>query len=529
MRLILDLRFAPGEQAAAPGDRVVTLAELARSARRPRQILRMLRGDAYQRVTVLVDPAPVIASGVQAGARVLAGLARARRFELDDGSAVRESGRAAFLAGAVAAGLRAVPAELWHTARLLRALARTSRAPKPAPGARASALRSVTYLRTEPTIAFQGRFVGGAAEHTTGVINGLVENGLDVHVYAAAEPPGIHAPATAVPVRRVHHLVHWLTVAAYGEEIVRAAEARAADFVYQRYALGSWAGLELAERLGVPLVLEFNGSEVWAERNWGKGELPLADRLVALEDANVRAAALVVVVSDVLKDQLVEAGMDAARVLVNPNGVDAARLAPLRERSPADWRKRLELPEAPTIGFVGTFGFWHGVTVLPAMVGALATEHPDARWVLIGDGHHHAEVCEDIERRGLAGRVLMTGVVPRERAVELLAASDVCVSPHVPNPDGSRFFGSPTKLFEYMGLAKPIVASDLEQIGEVIDHERNGLLCPPGDAEAAAAAVARLLGDEPLSARLGAAALQDAVSTYSWTAHVRRILDALER
>jgi glycosyltransferase involved in cell wall biosynthesis len=99
----------------------------------------------------------------------------------------------------------------------------------------------------------------------------------------------------------------------------------------------------------------------------------------------------------------------------------------------------------------------------------------------------------------------------------------------VPNPDGTRFFGSPTKLFEYMGLAKPIVASDLEQIGEVIDHERTGLLCPPGDASAAAAAVARLLGDEPLRRRLGEGALEEARTTYSWTAHARRILDALER
>jgi glycosyltransferase involved in cell wall biosynthesis len=98
-----------------------------------------------------------------------------------------------------------------------------------------------------------------------------------------------------------------------------------------------------------------------------------------------------------------------------------------------------------------------------------------------------------------------------------------------PNPDGSRFFGSPTKLFEYMGLAKPIVASDLEQIGEVIDHERTGLLCPPGDAVAAADAVRRLLADEPLGRRLGDAALQEALTTYSWTAHARRILEALER
>jgi glycosyltransferase involved in cell wall biosynthesis len=78
--------------------------------------------------------------------------------------------------------------------------------------------------------------------------------------------------------------------------------------------------------------------------------------------------------------------------------------------------------------------------------------------------------------------------------------------PNVPNADDSRFFGSPTKLFEYMGLAKAIVASDLEQLGEVIADGETGLLCPPGDARAAADAVVRLLDDAGLRARLGEAA-----------------------
>ena len=134
---------------------------------------------------------------------------------------------------------------------------------------------------------------------------------------------------------------------------------------------------------------------------------------------------------------------------------------------------------------------------------------------------------EEIERRGLTDRLLLTGLIDHDEALRLLAASDVCVSPHVPNPDGSRFFGSPTKLFEYMGLGKAIVASDLEQIGEVIEDERTGLLSPPGDVDAAAAAILRLLDDPELRVRLGDAALAEARERYSWKAHARRILDAL--
>jgi glycosyltransferase involved in cell wall biosynthesis len=199
----------------------------------------------------------------------------------------------------------------------------------------------------------------------------------------------------------------------------------------------------------------------------------------------------------------------------------------VRSVSPLEWRRRLGRDPAPTIGFVGTFAMFHGVTVLPAMAQAVAEHRSDVRWLLIGDGPMREQVTTDFAARGLADRVDMTGIVLHDEAVELLAACDVCVSPHVPNPDGSRFFGSPTKLFEYMGLGKPIVASDLEQIGEVLDHERSALLCEPGDAGAAAAAVLRLLDDPDFAERLGAAALGDAVQRYSWRAHTRRILDAV--
>jgi glycosyltransferase involved in cell wall biosynthesis len=407
--------------------------------------------------------------------------------------------------------------------RLRRVLRRS-----PEPVAATAGAARVTYLRPAPTLRWMGEYVGGAATHTTGVINGFVANGLGVRVFAPERPQGTErAEFTPVPLRRVFQLAQWMTSTAYSRDVADAAESAPADLVYQRYTLGSYAGVELARRLGLPLVLEWNGSEVWTIRHWGSGRLPLADTLVDMERHNLEAAALIVVVSDVLRDQLVDEGVPAERVLVNPNGVDVDALARLRERSAAEWRVVCEQPDVPTIGFIGTFGLWHGVTVLPAMVAAVAKHRPEARWILIGDGRLFDEVRRDLEARGMTNRVFMPGVVPHQRALELLAASDVTVSPHIPNPDGTRFFGSPTKLFEYMGLAKPIVASDLEQIGQVIEHERTGLLCPPGDAEAAAAAVVRLLVDRGLAESLGEAALESARTTYSWEQHVRRILDAL--
>ncbi len=386
----------------------------------------------------------------------------------------------------------------------------------------------MTYLRAEPSLRWLGAQVGGAATHTAGVINGLTNAGLEVNVFAPEWPEGVHdAHRETVPVQHILQLVHWLTLVGYAQALVSSAARTCADLVYQRYALGSYAGLELARRLGVPLVLEFNGSEIWTERHWGSGQVRLANVLAALERRNLLDASLIVVVSQPLKDRLVEDGIDRDRVLVNPNGVDIREMASARADPPARWRSRANLPQAPTVGFVGTFGLWHGVKLLAEMIERVAECRRDARWVLIGDGPLHAEVAADIERRGLSDLVRLTGVVSHPEAVELLACCEVCVSPHVPNPDGTAFFGSPTKLFEYMGLGRAIVASDLDQLGQVLEDGRTALLTPPGDAAAAANAVVRLLEDDALRVRIGQGALEEAIGNHSWDAHVARILQAL--
>jgi glycosyltransferase involved in cell wall biosynthesis len=522
MQLTIDLRFAAPPLSEHDSERVVTLERLAR-VRSPRALNALLRDRRWDSVRVLRDTRAL--NGVQAGAVGLASLARTSRFELVAPGQTVRLGRAAMLACAGATFAAALPAEAARIVLARRRAAAVAARDHRLPRRPAGPIRSIAYLRSEPTLRYMGAHVGGAAAHTAGVINGFVHAGVDVTVVASETPGGVEgATVLEAPPRRIFQLVFWPTLVDYSEQ--QAALAPRADVVYQRYALGSYAGLELAHRLGVPLILEFNGSEIWAERQWGTGRVPFGDTLRALERRHLRDASLVVVVSKVLREELVAQGVDRERILVNPNGVNVDRLARVRAQAPAEWRRRLGRPEAPTVGFIGTFGLWHGVRFLPSMIASVAAERADARWILVGDGPLFDEVREDIARLGMADRVELTGIVPHERAVELLAACDVCVSPHVPNPDGTRFFGSPTKLFEYMGLGRAIVASDLEQIGEVLDDGRTGLLCPPGDASAAAAAIVRLVADDDLRRRLGTGALEVARSTYSWDAHARRILEA---
>jgi glycosyltransferase involved in cell wall biosynthesis len=147
---------------------------------------------------------------------------------------------------------------------------------------------------------------------------------------------------------------------------------------------------------------------------------------------------------------------------------------------------------------------------------------------MIGDGVRLGATRMRIEAAGAASETVFAGRTDQADGPAHLAACDILVSPHVPNADGTPFFGSPTKLFEYMAMGRPIVASRLDQIGEVLVDEETALLVPPGDVDALASAIARLIADSELRARLGAAARARAVEAHTWRAHTRRILDALE-
>ena len=124
-------------------------------------------------------------------------------------------------------------------------------------------------------------------------------------------------------------------------------------------------------------------------------------------------------------------------------------------------------------------------------------------------------------------RVLFTGFLPPHELSEQRERADVFVIPLLDSTTARRFT-SPLKLFEAMAAGRPIVASDLPSIREVLVHEENALLVPPGDARALASAIDRLLVDDSLSVRLAERAGKD-VRAYSWDRRAENILTFLER
>jgi glycosyltransferase involved in cell wall biosynthesis len=385
----------------------------------------------------------------------------------------------------------------------------------------------IVYIRATPG---PGTQAGGAASHIKGVIEALDALGVQVHIISNDVIAGLEAASdrfTVVPPQpgggtRALFDIHNNLVFTRGA--LPLIERARPDFIYQRYARFSWAGVVAALHTRRPLFLEYNGSEVWVGRHWDRvGRLDLLERY---ERLNLDAAARIFVVSEVERRNLEARGVDASKVVVNPNGVDVQRFRPRVGGGEA--RRELGLNDGDVVaGFVGTFGPWHGVEKLAAAIKMVSSDLP-VRFLLIGSGSLLTEVQKQLEAETRAGRVIFTGAVTHDRVPPLLDACDILVAPHVPLADGSEFFGSPTKVFEYMAMGKAIVASRLGQIGEVLSDGETALLVEPGNVNELREAIVRLIESEELRKRLGFQAREVVAQKYTWVHNARRVLEAYQ-
>lgn len=385
----------------------------------------------------------------------------------------------------------------------------------------------VIYLRSTPG---PGTQAGGAASHIKGVVEALETLGAEVEVISNDVIAGLdHAKDrfTIIPPQpgggtRALFDIHNNLVFTRGA--VPLIERAQPDFIYQRYARFSWAGVVAALRTKRPLFLEYNGSEVWVGRHWDRvGSLDLLERY---ERLNLDAAARIFVVSDVERRNLEARGVAHNKIIVNPNGVDVERFRP--GAGGAEARRDLGIKDDDVVaGFVGTFGPWHGVEKLAAAIKTIPASLP-VRFVLVGSGSLHAEVEKQLETETRERRVIFTGAVAHDRVPALLDACDMLVAPHVPLADGSEFFGSPTKVFEYMAMGKAIVASRLGQIGEVLADQETALLVQPGNVAELTAAIVKLVESDSLRVRLGAKAREVAEREHTWEHNAQRVLDAYQ-
>jgi len=237
---------------------------------------------------------------------------------------------------------------------------------------------------------------------------------------------------------------------------------------------------------------------------------PAASKLkrLAAREAHVwQAADGYVTITAGLADELTRKFGARQRIAVIPDGM---RMPAAVTAAPGD----------RVVAYAGHLYAWKGVDVLLRALALI----PDAHALIVG-GH---EKESDIGRLravatelGVVERVTFTGQVEPAKVGPLLASAAVLVLPNTASAISTRFT-SPLKLFEYMAAGRAIVASDLPAIREILRDNENALLVAPGDAQALAAGIGRVLEDRALAARLAMAALSEAPQ-YTWARRAERL------
>ena len=410
---------------------------------------------------------------------------------------------------------------------------------------------SVVYLNTNVNFGVKA---GGSLGHIAGVVNDLHRRGLDVTYVANRRFTVIDAaiPMYRLTMPKALGVPMDLFIFGFSQHAYRQLKEMFADgrpkVVYQRMSRSDYTGAKLSRRKKVPLILEYNGSEAWGARHWGHPML--FERLARrAELVSLRAAHTVVTISDVLADELVEVGIPRSRIVVYPNCVDSSVFDASRfERAVIDaLRAGQGIPaDATVLGFIGTFGRWHGVDVLCAAIRQLVAERAEwldrfkVRFLIVGDGFLGRFVAELIADEKVGNYVSWPGLVEQREGPAFLAAMDVLLSPHIPNPDGSRFFGSPTKLFEYMSMSRPIIASRLDQIAQVLSPSLSAtdlpaqapqggtrelaILAEPGNVAELIDAIVFLVERREWRGVLAANAHDEVLRKYQWSDHVEKII-----
>ena len=388
-----------------------------------------------------------------------------------------------------------------------------------------SAFESFVYVCADPGIPVPG--TKGASIHVQSVCKALTQLGVRGSVYTVRPKgkeleghpvhsvPLVKAPDGETPSDRERRLFLSANPAAIGTQ-----EESKPGFVYERYSLWHTAGLSYARQLGVPFVLEVNSplpDEASRYRSLGQPELAEGVAGVLMKEAD----AIVCVSSEVAAWVRHRRGKSDG-VWVIPNGVDSELFAPCPESRPGSLPPR----DVPLVAFSGSFRPWHGLGHLLNAFEILLNDLPEAHLVCVGDGPELESFTARVAERKLTDRVHLPGRVAHDQVPAWLGGADVAVAPY---PALDDFYFSPLKIFEFMALGLPVVASATGQIRELIPHEERGYLYGAGDSQELATTLVRTLREQKEAKAIGERGRDWILEHATWQKRVEEILDRLAR
>jgi len=367
--------------------------------------------------------------------------------------------------------------------------------------------------------------VGGARSHVLGVMKAFENLHWQVCTYIAGDRVPLswvtrrfdQESRSSLGKRIAADIIRLLC--GYLSVFAASWKCRRSDWVYER--CGSFQNLgSRCKKKGVPWILEVNAllyQEAFLDRQAIYFyRLAKKKELQAYRDCDA-----LVCVSAGLKERIVAAsGIDPLKIVVVPNGVDVDFFNP-------DTRPAKRFFKEPTIGFVGTMYRWQGLHLLLSALASLPGDGCRPKLALVGDGPELENLRRQADALRLNADVHFSGRVDWQDTPACIAGFDIGFSGQIGTETGD-WYGSPIKIYEFLAMRKPVIASAFEDARRVIVDGRTGYLFSPGDLSALRDSLQTAFKEKEKWPEMGWLARNEIERSCSWTERVRSMIPSIE-
>ena len=363
----------------------------------------------------------------------------------------------------------------------------------------------------------------GASTHILHNIRGLVNGKFDVHLLTPND--GLLPQEGTVEGANITRIPQDLTQS-FLERAMHFGKA-----VFNHLALhhdydvvhfrNIWDGLSITQnkkRFGYKTLFEVNGlPSIELKYHYPGLEQGLVAKIKEQEIATLHLSDAIICPSNVTRDYIASLGLSRKLVTVIPNGVSPSDFSP----SPLPEREE----RFPVILYIGTLADWQGLDIVIKSLPKIL-EQRNVRLQIVGRGRSRQRkaLSKQIRKAGLEGSVSIQSPVPHHDVPALIAEADICVAPLGLNDRNVTQGACPIKVLEYMAASRPLVASNMPIVRELVREDVDALLFSPNDPEDLARQVLVLLNDVELSRRLAESAAERALTKFTWHESQKKLL-----
>ena len=341
--------------------------------------------------------------------------------------------------------------------------------------------KNIIYLLIDNINFEQG--YGGRSAHINGILNEFSKRFENVHIFTNQE---VNYNFKNIKLHKLGKnyfngqslLSRYFTSIEQAKEITAILQKKKIkldniEFIYARFALTSFVSYFLSINIHKPLVIEYNGSESWISKFWNLQNINYSIEN-KLEKILLEFSFIITVVSNPLIKEL-NNRIKNKNICLIPNGVNFNEIKKIKTNKII--RKKLNWQNDTILCFSGSFGPWHGTEVLARAYKYIKQIYPNCniKLIFIGAGPNIL-TCKKILKNFSKRDVYFHGKCHYEENISLLKDCDILISPQINNIDGSIFFGSPTKIFEYMSLRKIVIVSDVGDLPNYIKKNIDGFI-----------------------------------------------------